>query len=31
MAKKNPKKFYAYMKSKTSNKVSVGPLRGEEG
>ena len=28
--KKNSKRFHAYMKSKTSNKVSVGPLMGEE-
>ena len=30
-AKKNPKRFYAYMKSKTANRVGVGPLRGAEG
>ena len=30
-AKKNPKMFYAYLKSKTSNRVGVGPLRGEDG
>ena len=30
-AKKDPKKFYAYMKSKISNRVSVGPLKGEGG
>ena len=30
-AKKNPKKFFAYMKSRTCNRVSVGPLMGEEG
>ena len=26
-AKKNPKRFYAYMKSNTSNRQSVGPLK----
>ena len=26
-AKKNPKEFYSYIKSKTSNKESVGPLK----
>ena len=26
-AKKNPKQFYAYLKSKTSNRESVGPLK----
>ena len=25
--KKNPKAFYSYLKSKTSNRVSVGPLK----
>ena len=30
-AKKDPKRFYAYLKSKTCNRVSVGPLRGEDG
>ena len=30
-AKKNPKKFFSYMKSKTANRVSVGPLVGEGG
>ena len=30
-AKKNPKQFYAHMKSKTSNKVNVVPLMGLEG
>ena len=29
--KKNPKAFYSYLKSRTSNKVTVGPLKeGEE-
>ena len=28
---KNPKKFYSYMKSKTSNKESVGPLKDDSG
>ena len=32
LAKKSKQKqFYAYMKSKTSNRVSVGPLNGREG
>ena len=26
-AKKNPKQFYSYLKNKTSNRVSVGPLK----
>ena len=26
-AKKNPKQFYSYLKKKTSNRVSVGPLK----
>ena len=30
-ARKDPKRFYSYLKSKTSNRVSVGPLMGEEG
>ena len=30
-AKKDPKKFFAYMKSKTCNRISVGPLNGEGG
>ena len=30
-ARKNPKAFYSYMKKKTSNKVSVGPLKDVEG
>ena len=30
-AKKDPKAFYSYMKKKTSNKVTVGPLKDEEG
>ena len=30
-AKKDPKKFYSYLKGKTSNRVSVGPLVGEDG
>ena len=28
-AKKNPKEFYSYMKSKTSNRESVGPLKAD--
>ena len=30
-AKKNPKAFYSYMKKKTSNKVTVGPLKNPDG
>ena len=30
-AKKNPKAFYSYMKKKTSNKVTVGPLKHPDG
>ena len=30
-AKKNPKAFYTYLKSKTSNRQSVGPLQDEKG
>ena len=30
-SKMDPKKFYSYLKSKTSNRVSVGPLVGREG
>ena len=30
-AKKNPKAFYSYMKKKTSNKVTVGPLKSADG
>ena len=30
-AKKNPKAFYSYIKKKTSNKVTVGPLKNSEG
>ena len=30
-ARKDPKRFYSYLKSKTCNRVSVGPLMGEEG
>ena len=30
-AKKNPKEFYAYLKTKTSNKESVGPLKPDGG
>ena len=30
-AKKNPKKFYSYLMSKTSNRVGVELLLGEEG
>ena len=26
-AKRKPKKFYSYLKNKTSNRVSVGPLK----
>ena len=29
-AKKNPKAFYSYIKKKTSNKVTVGPLKNAE-
>ena len=28
--KKNPKAFWSYLKKKTSNRVSVGPLRGTD-
>ena len=30
-SKKNPKAFYSYMKKKTSNKVTVGPLKTSDG
>ena len=30
-AKKNPKAFYGYMKKKTGNRVSVGPLKDSAG
>ena len=30
-AKKNPKEFYSYMKSKTTNKETVGPLKDGDG
>ena len=30
-AKKNPKEFYSYLKTKTSNKESVGPLKSDTG
>ena len=30
-AKKNPKAFYSYIKKKTSNKVTVGPLKSPDG
>ena len=30
-AKKNPKAFYGYMKKKTGNRVSVGPLKDSSG
>ena len=30
-AKKDPKRFFSYLKRKTSNRVSVGPLVGEDG
>ena len=30
-AKKNPKEFYSYLKTKTSNKESVGPLKTDGG
>lgn len=30
-AKNNPKQFYSYMKSKTKNKDSVGPLKTDDG
>ena len=30
-AQKNPKAFYSYMKKKTSNKVTVGPLKSADG
>ena len=30
-AKKNPKAFYSYIKKKTSNKVTVGPLKTPDG
>ena len=30
-AKKNPKAFYSYIKKKTSNKVTVGPLKDADG
>ena len=30
-SKKNPKAFYSYMKKKTSNKVTVGPLKNSDG
>ena len=30
-AKKNPKEFYSYLKTKTANKESVGPLKTEAG
>ena len=30
-ARKDPKRFYSYLKSKTCNRVSGGPLMGEEG
>ena len=30
-AKKNPKEFYSYLKSKTTNKESVGPLKSASG
>ena len=29
-AKKNPKKFYSYLRSKTANRTSVGPLKEKE-
>ena len=31
VAKKNPKAFYGYMKKKTGNRVSVGPLKDSSG
>ena len=31
MPKKNPKAFYSYIKKKTSNKVTVGPLKNADG
>ena len=30
-SKKNPKAFYSYMEKKTSNKVTVGPLKTSDG